>query len=793
MIGISKLYLSTVEPSDALRYGRHSARLPSHLLQFSKDKKPVVVWNCTRACNLRCRHCYAGATGPCGEGELTTAEGKALIDDLAAFGAPVILFSGGEPLARPDLPELAAHAVDNGIRAVISSNGTLIGDAMARRLKDISLSYVGISLDGLRATNDRFRGQAGAFDRALDGIRACREAGLKVGLRYTLTRANVDDLPGIMQLVEDEEIPRVCFYHLAYSGRGGALAEEDLSHAETRRALDRIIGWTAACRERGNQKEVLTVGNHADGPYLYLRMLRENHPGADNVLRLLRMNGGNSTGHGIGCVGWDGTVYPDQFWRNQSLGNIRERPFSEIWTDLSNPLLASLRNRAVHIKGRCRACRFLDVCGGNLRARGEAATGDPWGTDPGCYLTDTEIRRQPAVSRVSSSTAPDTAADAPQHDRQTRNASGEVRAGHSSHSHAGPGPGGQTEGGGPSVVAWEITRRCDLNCRHCRGAAKSHDYAGELKTDECYRVLDGIAAAGRPLIIFTGGEPMARPDVYDIVRYATAEKNLPAVMAPCGHLIDAETAPRLRDAGIAGISISLDSANAENHDAFRGVPGAFDASLRGIRHALDAGIRVQINTTVTKANVSELPGILDFAVDLGAGSFDMFFLVPTGRGSELRDLELSPDQYEDTLRWVCRAAADAPIRVKTTCAPYITRIVEEMDDALGGAGDPAKRPRATGCMAGRGFVFVSHRGELQPCGFFDEPCGNLREADFDFGRVYRESTVFRNLRDLASYKGKCGHCGFVSTCGGCRARALARTGNYLAADPACNYLPKRAT
>ena len=391
MIGISKLYCGTVEPSDALRYGRQVRDLPSHLLQFSSDKKPVVVWNCTRACNLKCVHCYALADGRCAQNELSLDEGRALIDDLAAFGSPVILFSGGEPLCRRDMPDLAEHAVAKGMRAVVSTNGTLITDAVAARLKAIGFSYVGVSLDGLRETNDRFRGVEGAFDQALEGIRACRRAGIKVGLRYTITKHNVQDLPGIFDLLETEEIPRVCFYHLVYTGRGDAA--DDLSHEETRQVVDDIMDRTADFHARGLPKEILTVDNHCDGPYLYLRLLKEGrNEEAARVMELLEMNGGNSSGLGIGCVSWDGTVYPDQFMRNHSLGNVRVRPFSRIWTDADNGFLTALKNKKEYVTGKCRTCRFLDVCGGNFRARGEAATGKLWGVDPACYLTGEEIK-----------------------------------------------------------------------------------------------------------------------------------------------------------------------------------------------------------------------------------------------------------------------------------------------------------------------------------------------------------------------------------------------------------------
>ncbi len=391
MIGISKLYCGTVEPSDALRYGRHSGSLPSHLLQFSEDKKPVVVWNMTQRCNLKCVHCYAHAKDRSFEGELTTVQGKGLIDDLAAFGSPVILFSGGEPTMHPDLPELAEYAVGQGMRAVISTNGTLITEEMARILKDIGLSYVGISLDGLETIHDRFRAVKGSFQAALQGIRNTQKAGIKVGLRFTVNRFNYHDIPGVFDLLEEMEIPRVCFYHLVYAGRGSKLVKDDLSHAQTREVVDLIIDRTKDLHDRGKPKEVLTVDNHADGPYLYLRMQKENPERAKEVLELLEMNEGNSSGRGIGCVSWDGEVYADQFWRHTSFGNIKDRPFSEIWTDTSDELLTRLKNKKAYVKGRCATCRWLDICGGNFRVRAEAVSGDLWAPDPACYLSDEEI------------------------------------------------------------------------------------------------------------------------------------------------------------------------------------------------------------------------------------------------------------------------------------------------------------------------------------------------------------------------------------------------------------------
>ncbi len=392
MIGISKLYCGQVEPSDALRYGRHSGKLPSHLLQFSADKKPVVVWNMTRRCNLRCVHCYAKAIEEQGKDAIDTAQAKTMIEDLAAFGAPVMLFSGGEPLVRDDLVELASFAVSKGMRAVISTNGTLIGKDKARELKAIGLSYVGISLDGGEEVHDRFRGVNGAFRKALAGIENCKAEGLKVGLRFTVNRRNVGEVGLMFDLVEQLEVPRICFYHLVYSGRGSELIKEDLDHAETRALLDLIMDRTRRLFDAGKPKEVLTVDNHADGPYVYLRLKREDPARAEDVMALLQYNDGNNSGRGIGCISWDGSVHADQFWRNHTFGNVLERPFSQIWTDPSIELLHQLKNKKDHVKGRCAGCRYLAICGGNFRARAEALYGDIWAQDPACYLTDDEIK-----------------------------------------------------------------------------------------------------------------------------------------------------------------------------------------------------------------------------------------------------------------------------------------------------------------------------------------------------------------------------------------------------------------
>jgi radical SAM protein with 4Fe4S-binding SPASM domain len=397
MIGITTLYADRNTPSDGLRYGRQrlegirardvvTTTPPTH----AALRRPVVVWNVGRRCNLHCVHCYSDSSNRVYPGELTTEQGVALLDDLAAFGIPVLLLSGGEPLMRADLFELIAHARAIGLRTTLSTNGTLITADVAARLRALDVSYVGISLDGIGATNDMFRGHRGAFDKAMAGFRHCKAVDQRVGLRMTLTRRNCGDLDRIFDFIEAEGIDRACFYHLVYSGRGRST--DELTPDVARAAVDTILRRTRDFAERGLRKEIFTVDNHADGPYLYLKLRQENPARAAEVLALLRWNGGglHSSGVGIADIDFLGNVHPDQFWMQHTLGNVKERKFSEIWQDRSDPILAGLRDRAPLLKGRCGACRWKDVCGGSFRVRALQVHGDPWAEDPGCYLTDEE-------------------------------------------------------------------------------------------------------------------------------------------------------------------------------------------------------------------------------------------------------------------------------------------------------------------------------------------------------------------------------------------------------------------
>jgi heme b synthase len=326
------------------------------------------------------------------------------------------------------------------------------------------------------------------------------------------------------------------------------------------------------------------------------------------------------------------------------------------------------------------------------------------------------------------------------------------------------------------MIAWELTRACNLACLHCRAAAVDSPPPGELTTDECLALIDHVASFATPTIILTGGEPLLRPDLFDIARHAT-DTGLRAVCAVNGTLLDSDAARRMVEAGIRRISISLDGKDAASHDALRGVPGAFDGALRGIDAAKSAALPFQINTTVTTRNAGELPEVLALAVRLGAAAHHIFLLVPTGRAAEMRGQELDARRYEEVLDWLAGQYAAAPIEIRATCAPHFYRILRQR-------GVPT---RARGCLGGQSFCFISHTGDVQPCGYFDLACGNVRERPLR--AIWADAPLFRQLRDHAAYEGKCGFCEFLEVCGGCRARAYEATGDPLAPEPLCAYRP----
>ncbi len=402
MIDVSVLYAGIETPSTPHRYGRKITEIdpPAHqrmkVARSARERKPIVVWNTTRTCNLKCIHCYTDSEAVKYPNELSTDQCKAVLDDLAGFHVPAVLFSGGEPLVRPDLFELARYARQQNLHVVLSTNGTLITRGTAQKLKDHEFAYIGISLDSATpSVHDTFRGMDGAFRRTMEGFRHCVAVGQKVGLRLTLTPHTCDDLDKIFDFIENEGINRACFYHLCPAGRGKDLGA--LDPVKAREAVATIFRRTLQLNENGKHTEILTVDNQCDGPFLYLTMLKDGHPRAQQVLEMLAWNGGArySSGVGIADIDFWGNVHADQFSMFRSFGNVKQRPFSEIWQDASDPIMAGLKNRLPLLKGKCGRCRFKSICGGALRARAEIVTGDPWEADPACYLTEEEITGEP--------------------------------------------------------------------------------------------------------------------------------------------------------------------------------------------------------------------------------------------------------------------------------------------------------------------------------------------------------------------------------------------------------------
>jgi heme d1 biosynthesis radical SAM protein NirJ len=352
---------------------------------------PVVIWNLVRRCNLTCKHCYSISADKDFPGELSTQEVFDVMDDLKAFHVPVLILSGGEPLLRPDIFDIGRRAKGMGFYVGLSTNGTLIDASNIDAIDAIGFDYVGISLDGIQATHDTFRRKQGAFDASMQGIRLCRERGIKVGIRFTLTQDNAHELPLLLQLMEDESIDKFYLSHLNYAGRGNRNRKDDAVHEATRRAMDLLLDACWRDQTQGRHKEFVTGNNDADGVYLLL-WVRKNFPHLEAHMRAkLTQWGGNSSGVNISNIDNLGNVHPDTMWWNHNLGNVRERPFSEIWMDTSDAIMAGLKAHPRKVGGRCGSCQYFDICGGNTRVRAWQVSGDPWAEDPGCYLEDEEI------------------------------------------------------------------------------------------------------------------------------------------------------------------------------------------------------------------------------------------------------------------------------------------------------------------------------------------------------------------------------------------------------------------
>jgi heme d1 biosynthesis radical SAM protein NirJ len=394
-----------VSPESATGAPRvRSGIAPSDGLQPSGPRRlpgPVVIWNLIRRCNLTCKHCYSISADTDFAGELSTAEVFGVMDDLKRFHVPVLILSGGEPLLRPDIFDIAQCAKDKGFYTALSSNGTLIDGGNIDRIAAIDFDYVGVSLDGIAETHDRFRRKQGAFDASLAGIRLCRERGLKVGVRYTMTQDNAHDFEALLRLVEHEHIDRFYFSHLNYAGRGNKNRKDDAQYQLTRSAMNALFDTCWDSGSNGGAKEFTTGNNDADGAF-FLQWVARRFPDHVPAMRArLAQWGGNASGINVANIDNLGNVHPDTMWWHHSLGNVRERPLSEIWSNPRDPLLAGLRTWPRVLKGRCGRCRHADICNGSSRVRAEQVTGDVWQEDPGCYLDDEEIGIEPRGERVA--------------------------------------------------------------------------------------------------------------------------------------------------------------------------------------------------------------------------------------------------------------------------------------------------------------------------------------------------------------------------------------------------------
>lgn len=409
MLSVSNLLCRHEAGNERLRYGhthKDAAGRAAKAAPGDAAPRPVVVWNITQACNLRCVHCYASALPGPAPGELTHAEGRALLEDVKAFNVPAVLFSGGEPLSRPDCLDLIAYAREIGLNTTLSTNGILIDDKTADRLAELEMRYIGISLDGTEARHDKLRGLEGAYTQTLAAIDRCRKRGLKVGLRFTVHALNEMDMEAVFETCLKHDIQRLCVYHLASAGRGRGMKPVTLTAKQTRNVVDRIFATTRRYHKEGRPLEVLTVGNHTDAAYVLMHLAQEDAKLAAETRDRLRGTGGNRSGCNISCVDPQGNVHYDQFSWHYTCGNVREKPFSKIWAEATDPRLAILRDRREFLPPKCKSCHFLDICNGNLRTRAESASGNWLGDDPSCYLTDEEIRTG-VLQQVPSNTAAD--------------------------------------------------------------------------------------------------------------------------------------------------------------------------------------------------------------------------------------------------------------------------------------------------------------------------------------------------------------------------------------------------
>ncbi len=364
---------------------------PTPLKPVHKPAAPVVIWNLIRRCNLTCKHCYTTSTDIDFPNELSTPEIHTVMDDLKAFKVPVLILSGGEPLLHPDIFNISRRAKDMGFYVALSTNGTKISADNIDEIAAINYQYIGVSLDGIKDTHDRFRRVKGSFDQALHGIHLCLEKGIKVGLRFTLTQDNAQDFPELLQLMDEHNIDKFYLSHLNYGGRGNKNRKDDAHFAMTRDAMDLLFETSYQWLKAGKDREFVTGNNDADAVYFLHWVARQFPDKVEHIKTKLEQWGGNASGVNVANIDNLGNVHPDTFWWHYELGNVKERPFSEIWMDTGDPLMAGLKQHPRPLEGRCGRCRYQEICNGNTRVRAAQTTGNFWAEDPGCYLTDSEI------------------------------------------------------------------------------------------------------------------------------------------------------------------------------------------------------------------------------------------------------------------------------------------------------------------------------------------------------------------------------------------------------------------
>ncbi len=365
---------------------------PSPIKPAGKPSGPVVIWNLIRRCNLTCKHCYTTSADIDFPGELSTAEIYQVMDDLKAFKVPVLILSGGEPLLHPDIFSISKRAKQMGFYLALSSNGTLITEQNIKQIAEINYQYVGVSLDGIGQTHDQFRQKQGSFKDSVKGIALCRDHGIKAGIRYTLTKDNVHDFPAMLQLMDDENIDKFYLSHLNYGGRGNKNRQSDAEFKMTRDVMDQLFEQCLQWEKQGVEREIVTGNNDADAVY-FLHWVKKNHPeSAKHIEAKLQQWGGNASGVNVSNIDNLGNVHLDTFWWNHNLGNVKDRNFSDIWQDISDPLMAGLKQQPRPLEGRCGDCHYQSICNGNTRVRAQQIYDNPWAEDPGCYLNKAEIK-----------------------------------------------------------------------------------------------------------------------------------------------------------------------------------------------------------------------------------------------------------------------------------------------------------------------------------------------------------------------------------------------------------------